>query len=249
MLHFRPHWSFTLIFLPFFAALVALGVWQIERLNWKLGLIAEMNHNLALPPLSLNAAMKLGDVAQYHNVALNGAFDNAKEAYVFTTGPGGAPVYHVVTPFVLDDGRTMLVDRGYVLTTMRDPSTRLSGEIVGKRTIVGVWRTPDASGSFTPKPDLAHRVWYARDLAGIAKTGHVTLASPVIVEADATPNPGGWPKGGQTVVDLPNDHLQYAIIWFTLAFGLLCIFLAFHVSQGRLGLKPAARGLGCISGD
>jgi len=209
-----------------------LGVWQIERLHWKLGLIAQMNANMVAPPLGLDGALGLGDAAQYHAMLLRGRFDNAKEAYVYTTDPEGAPVYHVLTPFILGDGRALLIDRGYIPTTLRDPRTRV--QPAGKRLVFGIWRTPDRPGAFTPAPDLAHHVWYARDLAGIAKADGIALATPVIIEADATPNPGDWPKGGQTIVDLPNDHLQYAIIWFGLAAALLGIYLAYHVSRGRL---------------
>ncbi len=81
------------------------------------------------------------------------------------------------------------------------------------------------------RPDLAHRIWYARDVQGIAKADGVTLAAPVIIEADATPNPGGWPKGGQTVVAFRNEHLQYAITWFGLAAVLFGVYLAYHVSR------------------
>jgi surfeit locus 1 family protein len=56
----------------------------------------------------------------------------------------------------------------------------------------------------------------------------------VVIEADATPNPGGWPEGGKTVVDFPNNHLQYAITWFGLAAGLIGVYFAYHVSKGRL---------------
>jgi surfeit locus 1 family protein len=59
----------------------------------------------------------------------------------------------------------------------------------------------------------------------------------VIVEADSTPNPGGWPKGGQTRVNFRNEHLQYAITWFLLAAGLLAVYFAYHVSRGRLTLS------------
>jgi surfeit locus 1 family protein len=59
----------------------------------------------------------------------------------------------------------------------------------------------------------------------------------MFLEADATPNPGGWPKGGVTIVDLPNDHLQYAITWFGLALALFVVYLAYHHSKGRLGLR------------
>ena len=55
-----------------------------------------------------------------------------------------------------------------------------------------------------------------------------------MIEADATPNPGGWPKGGQTVVSFRNEHLSYAVTWFGLAAGLIGVYLAYHMSKGRL---------------
>jgi surfeit locus 1 family protein len=231
---FRPLLTPTLWFVPAFAILLGLGVWQIERLHWKLALIAQMNANMVASPLSLDGARALGDAAQYHTVMMRGRFDNAKEAFVFTTDSEGAPVYHVLTPFRLDDGRALLIDRGFIPTTLRDPRTRAPQS--GERLVFGIWRTPDRPGPFTPAPDLAHHVWYARDLAGIAKADGIALAAPVIIEADATPNAGGWPRGGQTVVNLPNDHLQYSIVWFGLALALLGIYLAYHNSRGRLSI-------------
>ena len=90
------------------------------------------------------------------------------------------------------------------------------------------------SGLFTPPPDLKQRVWYARDLKAIAAADHISLAAPELVEADATPNPGGWPKGGQTVVTFRNQHLSYAVTWFGLAAGLVGVWLAYHISKGRI---------------
>jgi surfeit locus 1 family protein len=234
--YFRPLLKPTLWTLPFFVTLIWLGAWQIERLHWKLGLIAEVNSNLTAPPIALDRALALGpESAQYHRVALAGTFDNSKEAYVFTTGENGEPVFHVVTPFALAGGGMLLVDRGFIPQTLRDPKTRAAGQLAGPQHIVGVWRIPDAPGAFTPAPDMARRIWYARDIAGIARADGIALAAPVIVEADSTPNPGGWPKGGQTIVNFPNDHLQYAITWFMLAAGLLAVYLAYHRSKGRLG--------------
>ncbi|MGD0142793.1 MAG: SURF1 family protein [Rhizomicrobium sp.] len=238
-LFFHPIPVLTLCFLPAFAMLAALGVWQLERLQWKLGLIDEMTRNLSAAPIPIDRALAMqAKDAQYRHVSLTGRFDNAKEAYVYTTARDGAPVYHVVTPFTLDDGRVFLVDRGLVPPVLRAPGTRRAGELEGERHIAGIWRTPDAPGVFTPAPDLPHRIWYSRDLKGIAKTDGIVPAAPVIIEADAAPNPGGWPQGGQTVVDLPNDHLQYAITWFALAAGLIFVYLAYHRAQGRLGFRP-----------
>jgi surfeit locus 1 family protein len=232
---FHPLLTPTAWFVPAFAILIGLGVWQIERLHWKLGLIAQMHANMVAAPISLDQALALGDNAQYRMAMLRGHFDNPHEAFLFTTGPEGAPVFHILTPFILDDGRALLIDRGFIPTTLRDPHTRALPN--GERLLFGVWRTPDAPGPFTPAPDRANRIWYARDLPAIARADGVKLAAPVLIEADGTPNVGGWPKGGQTVVALHNDHLQYSIVWFGLALGLLGIYLGYHVSRGRLALR------------
>jgi surfeit locus 1 family protein len=234
-MHFRPLLGFTIAAGILFAFLMWLGVWQVQRLHWKLGLIAQVNQNLAAKPLSLGQALKMGpEGAQYHRVTLDGRFGNAKESYVFTTDANGDPVFHVVTPFQTEAG-TFLVDRGLVPPNLKDPSSRRAGEIAGDTRVTGVWRIPDPPGFFTPQPDAKNRVWYSRDITGMAAADGVKLVEPVIIEADATPNPGGWPKGGQTVVTFRNEHLQYAITWFALAAGLLGVYLAYHVSRGRLG--------------
>jgi surfeit locus 1 family protein len=176
------------------------------------------------------------DEAQYRKVTLHGHFDHAREAYVFATD-NGAPDYHVLTPFITDDGRTLMVDRGAVPKDLLDPASRAAGNAQGETQVTGVWRTPDAPGAFTPAPDTAHRTWYSRDLAGIAAADHLRLAAPVVVEADATPNPGGWPRGGQTVVSFRNQHLSYAVTWFGLAACLLGVWLAYHISRGRIAFK------------
>jgi surfeit locus 1 family protein len=236
-LRFRPLPMFTLVTAAMLAVLVSLGVWQVERLHWKLGLIAQVNRNLTLPPVPLDEALAMGKAAEYRRVALDGYFEHGKEAYVYGIAPGGTPVFHVVTPFVPDEGPILLVDRGIVPEALRDPAGRKAGQVEGERHIVGVWRTPDPPGLFTPPPDLSRRIWFSRDVKSIAAADRFTPAVPAIVEADAAPNPGGWPKGGQTVVTFRNEHLQYAITWFGLAATLLGVYIAYHVSKGRLTLK------------
>ncbi len=231
---FRPLPALTIACTILFAALIVLGSWQLQRLHWKLELIGQVNRNLSATPVTLARAVAMGFDAQYHRVRLEGHFDNTKEAYVFGTDLQGAPVFHVVVPFRCSDGRVVLVDRGIVPRDWREPATRTRGLIDGETSLVGVWRDPDLPGAFTPKPDLARRIWYSRDAAAMARNDGIKLAAPVIVEADAMPNPGGWPRGGQTQVNFRNEHLQYAITWFLMAAGLLGVYLAYHVSTGRL---------------
>ena len=234
---FRPYPGLTIACALLFAILCALGTWQLNRLSWKLALIARVNSHMAAPPVSLDAIQEMsGDDAQYRRVTLNGHFDHAREAYVFTTDAGAA-VYHVLTPFKTKDGKLLMVDRGEVPKEKLDPATRAAGNVANALRLTGVWRVPDAPSAFTPPPDTAHRIWYARDLAAIAAADHLVLTAPVVVEADATPNPGGWPKGGQTVVNFRNQHLSYAVTWYGLAAVLLGVWLAYHNSQGRIVLK------------
>ena len=240
-LYFRPIPKLTIAALLMFAALMALGIWQIQRLHWKLNLIATVNRNLAAPPLTLAEALKLGpEGARYHRVTLAGHFDNGHETYVFTTGPDGKPVYHVLTPLILDSGKALMIDRGIVPLELKAPQKRPQGELTGPQHVTGVWRLPDSPGLFTPSPDLKARVWYARDVTAMAKRDGLTLAAPAVIEAGPARNPGGWPKGGQTVVHFRNEHLQYAIIWFALAAGLVLVYLAYHRAQGRLGFRQGS---------
>ncbi|MBA2589612.1 MAG: SURF1 family protein [Alphaproteobacteria bacterium] len=234
---FRPYPGMTIACAILFAILCGLGTWQLERLQWKLALIARVNSHMAAAPLTLDAIRAMNvDEAQYRRVSLDGRFDHAHEAYVFTTD-AGAPVYHVLTPFILRCGRVLMVDRGEVPRERLDPATRVLGNVSGRTQLTGVWRVPDAPGAFTPPPDTAHRIWYSRDLAGIAAADHLALAAPVVIEADSAPNPGGFPKGGQTVVAFRNQHLSYAVTWFGLAICLLGVWFAYHISKGRIGLK------------
>ena len=234
---FRPYPGLTIACAILFAILCGLGTWQLERLQWKLALIATVNGHMAAAPVSLDqiTAMKPDD-AQYRRVTLHGQFDHGKEAYIFTTDAGAA-VYHVLTPFKTDDGKLLMVDRGEVPKEKLNPASRAAGNVAQDTQITGVWRAPDAPGLFTPPPDAAHRIWYARDLSSIAAADHLALSAPVVIEADASPNPGGWPKGGQTVVSFRNQHLSYAVTWFGLAIVLLGVWFSYHFSKGRIAFK------------
>ncbi len=237
MISFRPLTALTLATGISFAVLVGLGLWQLERREWKLALIADVDAHLAAPAISGVEAMRLGaEGAQYHHVRLTGTFDNSRENYAMATDAQGAPVYHVIVPFHAAQG-IFMVDRGRIPLELKDPDTRRAGLIEGQTDITGIWRIPDAAGLFTPAPDRAARLWFSRDVAAMAAQDGIKLAALVVIEADATPNAGGWPVGGETRIEFRNQHLQYAFTWFALAAVLLGVYLAYHVSQGRLRLS------------
>jgi surfeit locus 1 family protein len=233
---FRPFPGLTVATVIAFVILCGLGTWQLERLQWKLAMIETVNRNMAAQPLTLDAALKTRDM-QYRRVTVRGRFDHALENYVFTASSAGEGIYHVLTPFTADDGQVLLVDRGAVPERRLNPATRAAGNPAGETQVTGVWRIMEPPGAFTPKPDLARRIWYARDVAAIADANGITLVAPVLIEAGPAPNPGGLPLGGQTIVTFRNQHLGYAMTWFGFALCLLGVWLAYHIQKGRLAWR------------
>uniref|UniRef100_UPI0025DCF325 SURF1 family protein n=1 Tax=uncultured Brevundimonas sp. TaxID=213418 RepID=UPI0025DCF325 len=129
-------------------------------------------------------------------------------------GPG----YWVVTPLTTDQGFTVLINRGFVPPERQKPSDRAAGQIEGPHTVVGLLRLSEPDGGFLRANDPAGDRWFSRDVTAIAKARG--LSGPIasyFIDADATPNPGGWPRGGLTVVRFANSHLIYALTWFGLA--------------------------------
>jgi surfeit locus 1 family protein len=234
MLRFRPLLVPTVCLIPALALLIGLGVWQLERLQEKEALIASVAAGLSAPAMPLNEILKSGiSGAEWRRVSISGHFLHDREQYLFAQGPGGALGVQVVTPFAMADGQVVLVDRGFVPDALRNPSHRTQGQTAGEISLTGILRISQHPGVFTPAPDPKTRLWFVKDVPAIAKAANVT-ALPVLIEADASPNKGGWPLGGQTRVDFPNDHLQYAITWFGLALALLAVYFLYHRSRGRL---------------
>jgi len=236
MIRFRPLLGPTLWFLFGFALLAGLGVWQIERLDEKEALIATIQTGMGAAPVPLADVLNQGAaIGEYRHVRVTGRFLHESELYLFSRGPLGAVGVDIVTPLVQENGQTVLVDRGFVPDALRDPKTRQAGQTSGEVTLTGVLRLPQKPGMFTPPTDAGARLWFVKDVPSMAASLGLD-APPVLIEADATPNPGGWPLGGRTQTDIPNDHLQYAMTWFGLALALFAVYLIYHKGRGRLSI-------------
>jgi surfeit locus 1 family protein len=222
------------------AILVGLGVWQLERKAWKEALIDRIVARSRIEPPAPLPAFDAFDPArdEFERVRATGRFLQDEETLVHGLAPGDTPGralqgYYVVTPLRLDDGRTVLVNRGFVPTELKDVSRRAAGQVEGETTVTGMLRQSEARAMFVPAPNPQTGEWFNRDVPGIAAAKGLTGIAPYLIEADATPNPGGWPKGGQLRVDLPNNHLQYAFTWFGLALCLVGVFVAFALRRLR----------------
>jgi surfeit locus 1 family protein len=220
------------------AVLSGLGMWQMQRLQWKEGLIAEIGARVHAEPISLDDAVaraRAGEDVSYLRVRVDGKFDNAKERYLFALSDG-APGWHVITPLITPEGEVVLIDRGFVPDAFKYPSSRPQSELNEAVTVTGLATPPETQGVFIPNNEPEQNRWFWRDLGAMAKSmfgSGVPAMAPFFLEAERSAIPGGWPLGGQTRLDLPNNHLQYAITWFLLALCLVVIYVIFVRSRLR----------------
>jgi surfeit locus 1 family protein len=224
------------------ALLLSLGVWQLHRLTWKEGLLAQIDQRLNAPATPLPPRAQWSSLSQendeYRHVSVTGRFEHDNEAYVFrTAGSGlGEAGFLVLTPLRLADGSRILVNRGFVPERLRDPATRAAGQTRGNVTVAGALRWPEARNLFTPGDEPARHVWYTRDPISMARALNLADAAPFSLDADASSDQSQPLHGGATVVNLSNDHLSYAVTWFGLAATLLGVFGVF--AWRRLKAQP-----------
>ena len=226
----NPLWQIlkALILLAVLVILVGLGTWQVQRLHWKEGLLADIAARKDAPAVPLSAieamAASGGDI-EYRVVTATGHYLNNKERDFLATY-GEQPGFHIYTPLQLDDGRYVFVNRGFVPSDAKEPEKRKQGQLTGEQTLTGLARAKLAEQpSGMPDNDLAKNIFFWRDLDAMASSVGLPKDKvlPFFIDADKTPNPEGLPVGGVTIIDLPNSHLQYAVTWYGLAVALVAI--------------------------
>ena len=199
----------TAIGLALIGAFLSLSVWQIQRRAWKLNLIATVEARLHAAPVA--APPVAGPDDAYLRVTARGVFRNDRETFVQAVTERG-PGYWVLTPLVGPDF-TVLVNRGFVPAEKRADHDRPGGPV----RVTGLVRLTEPKGGFLRSNGAVADRWYSRDVAAIAKARRLGFVLPYFIDADATPNAGGYPVGGLTVVAFRNSHLSYALTWFGLA--------------------------------
>lgn len=202
--------AFGLIFgLGGAAILISLGVWQVQRLAWKQAVIADIDARILADPAPLPAALDPQRDA-YLPVEVTG-FMPTDYLRVLVSQKNLGAGYRIIRPMVTDQGR-ILIDLGFVTTSNAGGLLFEEGPPL---TIVGNLQWPQETDGFTPEPDQAENIWFARDVDAMAAA---LGTDPVLVVRRDAPQPVGplqpLPVDASAI---PNDHLQYAITWFSLA--------------------------------
>jgi len=208
------------------AVLVALGVWQAQRLAWKEGVLADIEARIAAAPVALPADPDPVE-DRYLPVRVSGEI-GTRELHVLVSMKSAGAGYRIIAPFETDAGRRILVDRGFV----RNEDKALDRP-KGAATLVGNLHWPDEIDGFTPDPDIAGNTWFARDLPAMA-AGLDTEPLLLVVRESSLDGSGLLPLPVSTE-GIPNDHLEYAVTWFGLAlvWAGMTIFLLWRIRQRK----------------
>jgi surfeit locus 1 family protein len=185
------------------AVLVALGAWQVRRLEWKSAILDEIEARLAAEPVPVPAAPDPA-ADRYRRVRAEGELLPG-EIHVYTSLPPFGVGYRVIASMALADGRRILLDRGFVPIAAKG-AARSPGPV----TVTGTLVWPEEGAA---RPDRERNVWIARDVPLMAET---LGAEPVLIVVAESDGPAG-PMPVPVTPNVPNDHLEYAITWFGLA--------------------------------
>lgn len=235
---FRPALWMTIFSLLAFSMLIALGSWQVARLQVKNEIIDKFTsraHSKAITPPSVDTA----EMYEYQRLMVRGTWLHDAEIHLTGRTFEGTAGYHLITPMQLEDGRILLMNRGWVGEDYRFSSSRPSTLTTGLVEIDAILRLPPRKGYFVPENDFSGNHWFTLNPDEITK--HHQLGDNVILTytADVLREEGAYvmPIGAAVNINIANNHLQYALTWYGLALCLLGVYFSWHVQQGRLKFK------------
>ncbi len=239
MIRLRPLFWPTLFALPTLLVLLALGTWQVQRLEWKNDLIGSFEQRSSAPPIDLPLAVEATADLEFRRLRLVGSFDHSKEIFMTGRTYEGNAGFHIVTPFTLRDGRIVLINRGWVSESYRDPVKRPFTLVKGEVTLDAILRFPGKKGYFVPENDAKNGFWFTLSPSQIV--AYLDLSSRAVTSFyAATIRTGGvvkLPIAARTKLNLRNSHLSYAVTWYGIALALIGVYLTFHYQAGRLSFS------------
>ena len=189
------------------ACLLYLGKWQIDRLYWKLGVLNKIDQKIAAAPVPLPVEPS-ESIHKYLSVEISGQFLQESIRVLASKKRYGAG-YRIIHVF-RTNGRRLLVDLGFV-----GLETDYDVDLINDISLVGNLHWPDEVDNFTPEPDLENNIWFARNVERVASA--LQTEPILIILKDSTLKDQNIKPMPIDTTHIPNDHLQYAITWFSLA--------------------------------
>lgn len=229
MTFIRPRPVAWFFFLSAFATTLALGSWQVHRLQWKQGLITKIEAARDEAPLTAlpETEAELSPL-NFYPVSIGGTWVEGVEFHITPRFFQGKLGYFLISPLMLPDGRTLLINRGWIPAAAKDPESRPGTLVEGRGAVRGILRVGDERNGLTPENDPSDNIWFGRDIEAMA--AHVNLPRPVpaMVDVVGVQDVERLPIPSDGTIKLRNDHLSYILTWYGIALGILTIFILYH---------------------
>ena len=207
---------FSVFVIFFISVFVALGSWQIVRLNWKLNLISEIEDSLKRPHLELTQSNK----KNYLKIKTSGSIDFDKQIYLYNLNDNGIPGFEVINPILIDD-ENFLINRGWIPFEQKNTKEI---NFVDENNIIGTLKLQGRKNIFKPDNEIEENYWFSLNREDILKfTGKEF--SKYIIYLDGNYQ---FPKPKKITANISNNHKKYAITWFSLAISILLLYLYFR---------------------
>jgi len=207
---------FSVFIIFFVLVFIALGSWQIIRLNWKNNLILEIENSLKNPPVELTKSKK----ENFLKIKTSGTIDFEKQIYLYNLNDSGTPGFEVINPIIIAD-ENYLINRGWIPFEKKGIQEI---DVIDQNKIIGTLKLQGRKNIFKPDNDINKNYWFSLDREDISKfTGKEF--SKYIIYLDGNYQ---FPKPKKITANISNNHKKYAITWFSLAISILLLYLYFR---------------------
>ena len=205
---------FVFLFILLFCS---LGTWQLYRLQWKQDLISQIGEGLKSTPIKYSNNIK----KNYQNVILTGNYNFKDQIYLYSLNDKGQPGFDVITPFETISKENVLINRGWIKKEFK-----YSSDInTMSNNISGMLRQVNRKNVFTPDNDLKENIWFSIDLEDVSKITGKKFNKFIVYLEDKNIE---MPQPKKITVDVPNNHLKYAITWYSISISILFFYLYFR---------------------
>ena len=207
---------FSVFIIFFILVFVALGSWQIVRLNWKNNLILEIENSLKNPPVELTNS----NVENYLKIKTSGSIDLEKQIYLYNLNDTGTPGFEVINPILIND-TNYLINRGWIPFEKKN-SQEIN--VFDENDIIGTLKLQGRKNIFKPDNDLEENYWFSLNREDIYKFTGKEFSKYIIYLN------GNYqvPKPKKITANISNNHQKYALTWFSLAISILLLYLYFR---------------------
>ena len=207
---------FSVFIIFFIFVFIALGTWQIIRLNWKNNLILEIENSLKNPPVELAQSNK----ENFLKIKTSGSIDFDKQIYLYNLNESGTPGFEVINPITIGD-ENFLINRGWIPFEKKGTQEI---NVFDQKNIIGTLRLQGRKNIFKPDNDLDENYWFSLNREDILKFTGKNF-SKYIIYLDGNYQ---FPKPKKITANISNNHKKYAITWFSLAISILLLYLYFR---------------------